>query len=170
MKTMDFVPLMAKHAEAIRALTEGVTTEQARSRPDEEDWSILEVINHLYDEEREDFRMRLDILLHRPTEPWPPIRPAEWVTERNYNARELAPSVENFLAERAKSIEWLKGLKAPNWDASATAPWGGEFRAGDMYASWVAHDVLHLRQLSELHYALVREAAGDYDTGYAGEW
>ena len=92
------------------------------------------------------------------------------MTERGYNARELGPSVENFLAERAKSIEWLKGLNSPNWEASATAPWGGEFRAGDMYAAWVAHDVLHLRQLTELHYALVREAAQDYDIGYAGDW
>lgn len=170
MSSLNFVPLMEKQAQAIRALAEGITTEQARYRPEPEEWSILEVINHLYDEEREDFRARLDILLHRPTDPWTPIHPSAWVTERSYNSRELEASVENFMQERAKSLEWLRGLKSPDWDASATAPWGGEFRAGDMYAAWAAHDVLHLRQLSELHYALMRKEAGDFDIGYAGDW
>lgn len=170
MSSINFVPLMEKQAQAIQALAQGITTEQARRKPAAESWSILEVINHLYDEEREDFRLRLDILLHRPTEPWPPIHPSEWVTERSYNTRELEPSIENFLRERAKSLEWLKGLKSPNWDASVISPWGGKVRAGDLYAAWVAHDVLHLRQLSELHYAVIKAAAGDYEIGYAGDW
>lgn len=158
------------HARAIQAFTRGITPDQARRKPDAEAWSILEVINHLYDEEREDFRPRLDKILFHPEEPWTPIRPREWVTERAYNLRDPEMSVNNFLSERENSLLWLRGLGSANWEASVPAPWGGDIKAGDMAGAWVAHDVLHLRQLTELHYFLVRDSAGPYSVGYAGDW
>ena len=88
---------MADNARRIRNLIEGVSVEQARWKPEPDAWSILEVINHLRDEEKEDFRVRLDIVLHRPDQPWPPIDPQGWVTERQYNQRELEQSLEDFL-------------------------------------------------------------------------
>ena len=42
--------------------------------------------------------------------------------------------------------------------------------AGDIFASWVAHDGLHLRQLVELHRMLAERAVKPYKIGYAGEW
>ncbi len=42
--------------------------------------------------------------------------------------------------------------------------------AGDLLAAWVAHDVLHLRQLVELRYAYLVEEAQPNSVGYAGEW
>src|SRR5204863_3064479 len=42
--------------EMIRALLSGVAPQAARLKPSAESWSILEVVCHLYDEEREDFR------------------------------------------------------------------------------------------------------------------
>jgi hypothetical protein len=40
---------MAKQAGSIHSLTLGVSDEQRRWKPDSQTWSILEVINHLYD-------------------------------------------------------------------------------------------------------------------------
>jgi len=37
-------------------------------------------------------------------------------------------------------------------------------------AAWVAHDLLHLRQLVELHYAWTVAKAAPYSLQYAGEW
>ena len=161
---------MATQAQTIRSLVTGVDETQARWKSDAETWSILEVINHLYDEEREDFRVRLDILLHRPNDPWPPIRPGEWVTERNYQQRDLQESLQNFLTEREKSLDWLRTLSAPDWNASGTTPWGGTIRAGDMFAAWVAHDLLHSRQLVELHYAYTIDLNQPFSPQYAGDW
>ncbi|MCB0058173.1 MAG: DinB family protein, partial [Caldilineaceae bacterium] len=62
---------MQRNAQRIAALVAGVPDEQARWKPDAESWSILEVVNHLLDEEREDFRVRIDYTLHRPGEKWP---------------------------------------------------------------------------------------------------
>jgi hypothetical protein len=160
---------MALNAARVRQLVTAVTPAQARWQPEPESWSILEVVNHLYDEEREDFRVRLDIILHQPERPWPPIDPPGWVTIRKYNERDLDESAANFLQERAASLAWLDGLNQPNWESQYNAPFG-PIRAGDMLAAWVAHDLLHLRQLVELHWAYTQSQLEPYRTIYAGRW
>ena len=103
---------MAKQAGTIHSLTLGIPDEQRRWKPDPESWSILEVINLLYDEECADFRARLDIILHHPEQAWPPIQAPGWMSEHLYNQRELVQSMDNFLNERRKSLKWLRGLDA----------------------------------------------------------
>ena len=159
----------ANNAETIRHFVTAVDDVQARWQPDAGSWSILEVINHLYDEEREDFRMRLDLTLHQPETDWPPIDPPAWAIERRYNERDLAESLQRFLDERQKSIAWLNALSAPAWDNEHMAPWG-IMRAGDVMISWLAHDTLHIRQLAELHYQYLAVFAPGYSGAYAGEW
>jgi hypothetical protein len=104
MELKFFADQMAAHAGTIHSLTLGISDDQARWKPDPQAWSILEVINYLYDEECADFRVRLDINLHTPAQPWPPINPGGWVTERLYNQRDLAQSMDNFQKERRKSL------------------------------------------------------------------
>jgi hypothetical protein len=162
---------MAFNAGRIRSLASGVSPAQAVWKPDPTSWSILEVVNHLYDEERLDFRVRLDLILHHPEqEDWPPIDPPRWVVERRYNQRLLEPSLANFLKERQASLAWLRSLGNADWQVGVPAPWGGLFYAGDMFSAWAAHDLLHMRQLVELQHAWIVRQAGPYDTGYAGDW
>jgi hypothetical protein len=153
----------------IRLMAQGADDQQARWRPDPDSWSILEVICHLLDEERKDFRVRLDITLNKLGEAWPGIDPAGWVTEYNYNEQVLADSLQAFQEEREASLTWLKRLKDPDWEASYEAPWG-MMRAGDLLASWVAHDLLHMRQLVELHRGYMEQQITPYSSRYAGEW
>jgi hypothetical protein len=161
---------MTEHAEMIRTLVQSVSTEQARWKPDPASWSILEVVNHLYDEEREDFRVRLGLILHQSGQDWPPIDPPGWVVQRGYNQRDLGLSLSGFLDERRASLAWLRGLGSPDWQLAALAPWGKFITAGDMLSAWVAHDLLHLRQLVELHWAYTVQVLQPYSTAYAGDW
>ena len=163
------VTQLEQHARAIQAMTRGISADNARWKPGAEAWSILEVVNHLYDEERRDFRVRLDIILHRPHEAFPHINPPQWVIDEKYNERDLEASVQNFLDERANSLRWLAGLAPFNQDASLTNEFG-TVTAGEMFCAWVAHDVLHLRQLVALHYALVTQHAAPFILEYAGAW
>lgn len=164
-----FVTQMADDAQRICALAEGVSDDQARWKPDPDSWSILEVVNHLLDEEQEDFRVLLDLALHRPDEPRPRIDPGAWVTERRYNERDLGESLHGFLVARESSLAWLKSLSSPDWEAVYEAPFG-PIRAGDIFASWVAHDLLHVRQLVELHWAYTTYRLQPYKVDYAGQW
>lgn len=165
-----FLVQMAQHARAIEQMTLDISAEQAHWKPTADDWSILEVICHLADEEREDFRTRVRWALGGGKEPWHPIDPQGWVTSRGYNQRELDASVADYLAEREASLAWLAGLGKPDWTLKYPTPWGTTRRAGDFMAAWVAHDLLHLRQLTELHYFWATFQAQPYSLQYAGEW
>ena len=84
----------------IRALLAGVEPEAARLKPNTESWSILEVVCHLYDEEREDFREHLDFILHRQNETWHVIDTEGWVTQRKYNEQNFAEMQEKFFLDK----------------------------------------------------------------------
>lgn len=160
---------MADNLRRLRNLAEGVSVSNARWRPGPEDWSLLEVMCHLLDEERLDFRVRLEIILFRPSEPWPAIDPQGWVLAREYNRQDLPVVLKQFAKEREMSLGWLRGLESPDWNRVYEAPFG-PIRAGDMLAAWVAHDLLHMRQLVEWHWAHTEQALTPYRVQYAGSW
>ena len=118
-------------------------------KPSPEDWSILEIVCHLGDEEVDDFRKRVRLTLEQPGEPWPPIDPEAAAVERNYAGQDLAQALKRFLDERQQSLVWLRSLDDPDWDAAYDHPNHGPVPAGEIMASWAAHDVLHLRQISK---------------------
>ena len=161
---------MSQNADAIHGLASGVGEEQARWRPAPEKWSLLEIVSHLADEERDDFRTRLDLLLHDPGKSWPGIDPQGWCAEHGYNDGDLAESLQDFLAERERSIAWLLGLQEPAWDNRYRHPLLGEIEAGSMMTSWLAHDLLHIRQLTKLHFDFFARRNRPYTGLYAGNW
>lgn len=169
MQLDQIVTRLRQQAQVIRSLVEGVGDEQARWKPTPDAWSILEVVNHLYDEEREDFRARVDHILQRAEQAAPPIDPQGWVTQRQYNQRDLAESLDNFLVERQQSLAWLMTLSSADWGRAYQAPWGA-LHAGDVLAAWAAHDLLHMRQLVELHYQYGAQNVLPFSVGYAGDW
>lgn len=150
-------------------LVRPVGFEQARWKPSPDKWSILEVVNHLYDEEREDFRQRIELVLADPAQRWPPIDPRGWVTARSYSEKDLNDSLNNFIVEREKSLVWLRGLREPTWPSRHEGA-NGILSAGDLLASWLAHDFLHIRQLTRLHWQYLGAIAHPYQTLYAGPW
>lgn len=165
-----FVDRLSKNRAVFESLLRGVGLEHARWKPSPHKWSILEVINHLYDEEREDFPARFASVLADPKRPWPPIDPQNWVTTRGYNQRDLDTSLNNFLSEREKSLSWLSHLSTPAWENRYEHPDGRSLSAGDLLASWLAHDFLHVRQLARLHWQYVGAIADPYQTTYGGPW
>lgn len=169
---MEFQTLyqeLINSTEMIRALITSIDQEQAQVKPDANSWSILEVICHLHDEEREDFREHLDFILHRQNEEWHVIDPQSWVAERKYNEQSFTEMQKKFFAERQKSLEWLKGLSDMEWETEYTSQFGS-MKAGEMFACWVAHDNLHIRQLVELRRSLIERISQPYDVQYAGDW
>src|SRR5512140_1792510 len=136
---------LANSTEMIRALLKGIDQEQAQVKPEAVSWSILEVVCHLYDLEREDFREHLDFILHRQNEEYHVIDPQSWIEERKYNEQNFIEMQEKFFDERKKSLEWLKGISNSDWDIIYTSPYGS-ISAGEMFSCWIAHDNLHIRQ------------------------
>jgi hypothetical protein len=170
---MEFKTLYREFAlstEMIRSLLAGVSQEEAQVKPSRSAWSILEVTCHLHDEEREDFREHLDFIFHRQNkDEWHSIAPFAWVKLRKYNQQNFKTMQQKFFGEREKSLAWLWGLKNANWNVTYKSKWG-TMQAGDMFASWVAHDNLHIRQLVELRRSRIERITKPYHIQYAGDW
>lgn len=124
----------------------GVSDQQMRFKPAKDRWSLLEVINHLADEEREDFRTCLSNMIKDPAIDWPDNHPFDWVESREYGKRDLSV----LHAGRRKFEE--------------------EIRTGDVIASWVAHDYFHIRQITNLKWEYLMKSARPYSCAYAGEY
>jgi hypothetical protein len=170
MKFTEIYQELVNSTEVIRTVTANVSQEEAQSKPTPETWSMLEVVCHLYDEEREDFRDHLDFALHRQErEAWKAIDPQGWAVTRKYNERNFAEMQMKFLEEREKSLDWLIDLSRADWDITCATPFG-TISAGDLLVSWAAHDNLHIRQLIELKRFQIEQASHPYSPHYAGDW
>jgi hypothetical protein len=138
-------------------------------KPAPEKWCLLEIVCHLYDEEREDFRARTKHVLETPAEPLPSIDPQGWVTARNYIQQDYQDKLNQFLNEREASVKWLTGLSHPQWDNAYIHPKFGSMTAKMFLSNWLAHDYLHIRQITKLKYDYLKHLTGE-SLSYAGEW
>ena len=167
-----FINHLSNNKTVVTGLVRGISDEQAHWRPSPADWSVLEVMGHLYDEEREDFRARVQLTLNDPAKVWPAIEPGKWVIDRKYNERNPKQVLEHWLRERDESLKWLSSLKSPviHWNNAHIHPSGISLSAADLLVAWLAHDYLHIRQLNELHYLYLKHTTAPANIGYAGDW
>ena len=151
-------------------LVNGISDDDAAWRPASGNWSILEVVSHLVDEEVEDFRPRVFSALEDPRRSWPAIDPVGWATQRDYNSRQLGEQVQRFVEERRKSLRMLREIDEPNWENCYQHPELGGLHAGDLMSAWASHDQLHARQITKRKFEMVQRDAGNFSTRYAGDW
>jgi hypothetical protein len=161
---------LERFADVLPAVVAGMSPQDARWRPGDGSWSVLEIVRHLADEEVEDFRRRVQLTLRDPGAAWPPIDPEGWAVERRYNEGRLDEAVERFVAARRESVAWLRGLRGPAWSNAYEHPKLGPLRAGEVFTAWAAHDALHLRQIAKRLYQMADRDGGEYGPGYAGAW
>lgn len=161
---------MERFPAVLREVTAPLTEDEWRAKPPSEAWSILEIVAHLADEEVEDFRARLGSTLKDPKAPWAPTDPEGWARQRKYNGMSPAEVLERFTRERAASIAWLKSLPEVDWKTAYHHPRHGPVHAGELMASWPAHDALHLRQIAKRLFERAATDAPGFSTRYAGEW
>ncbi|MCE2503845.1 MAG: DinB family protein [Chlorobi bacterium] len=154
----------------LQSMLTPINKDQVRWRPAPEKWSILDVINHLADEERVDFRQRLDLTLHHPEQDWPGINPDVAVKDPRYKNRSLQEALDDFIAERHRSLQWLDSLGSPDWNQAHVHARFGLMCAGELMAAWVAHDLLHLRQLIRLKWEYLATQTEPFGLDYAGSW
>lgn len=141
-----------------------------RWKPAPEHWSILEIACHLLDEEREDFRVRLRSTLEDPARAWPPLELENIAQRRAYNERALNLTLAMFIGERAESVRWLRSVENADFARAHPHPKFGPISAGDLLASWAAHDALHLRQIAKRLHGLAARDGAPHGVGYAGDW
>lgn len=160
---------------AFVALAYKVTPREAHYKPTSGAWSIHEILCHVVDEERLDFRPRLMSVLAN-SGVWPDWKPDGPARVRSYQSRDFHGSFATFAKERRQSIAWLRSLRAPNWTRAYQHPRLGPIRAGDLLCAWPAHDALHFRQVAKRLYEIAgrdgeaMSPKAPFITRYAGDW
>lgn len=155
----------------LRTSVESVDDAEARFRPETQAWSIVEILGHMLDEERDDFRPRLRSTLEDPQQPWAAIDPPTAVREHGHQDASKSTLLEAFCKERHASLQWLEEnleRTASDWDRTYKHPSLGALRAGDLLLSWVNHDHLHMRQIGLRLYQLSLRDGEPYVCDYAG--
>ena len=87
-----------------------------------------------------------------------------WNSEKDYENTLL-----RFLSERDNSIAWLNLLNDPKWENAHNHPTFGPLTAEMFFESWLAHDYLHIKQITKIKYDYFKSIVGE-KISYAGEW
>ena len=73
------------------------------------------------------------------------------------------------MTERKKSLNCLLNLENPKWDNAFQHPKVGPVTAQLILENWLAHDILHIRQILSLQYGCLNSNAKS-PLDYAGDW
>ena len=169
MNHLEIAQELKRNQKVFKHLFHGLNREQYLWKPQPDKWCLLEILCHLHDEEREDFRARVQHVLQTPEQPLPPIDPQGWVASRKYMEHDYDEALNDFLAERDESVAYLESLQSPNWDSTLIHPKLGSMSASLFLNNWLAHDYLHFRQITAVKYMYLKASTKDA-LNYAGDW
>jgi len=169
MHTNHIIAELKRNKKLFKDLLGGLSEDLYAWKPSPEKWNLLEIVCHLLDEEREDFRARVQHVLETPDLPMPSIDPVGWVEARKYAEKNYEATLQAFLAEREKSINWLHDLEDPEWGNTHQHPGMGPVQARMFFVNWLAHDYLHIRQITKLKYDFLQQS-NHASLDYAGNW
>lgn len=160
---------LKRNAETFNSLLANRNEEEIHWKKSDEKWNLLEVICHLVDEEKEDFRVRLKNVLETPHLKPPTIDPVGWVSSRNYKAQNYSEKLKDFGRERSRSLEWLTSLTNCDWEKGYDYGHHGFVTGAFFIHNWLAHDYLHIRQIVRIQYDYLNFISDDR-IQYAGKW
>ena len=167
----SYISQLKTNREIFKNLLQSFNLEDVRWKVSPEKWCALEILCHLLDEEKDDFRYRLKHLIETPKLNLPSISPEAWVLDHAYMEQDYNLKLDTFLNERSASIQYVEGLepKADYWNNTFENKYFGLLKPEFFLTNWIAHDHLHIKQLTRLRYDLL-ESKANFKIEYAGKW
>lgn len=124
-------------------------------------WSPRDVVAHLIHCEHEDWMPRLDIILANG----PAFTPFDREGHSRYSAGKTMPTLlDEFLAMRRANLARLKAmnLQPAQLELTGTHPAFGAVTARQLLATWTAHDLAHILQVSRTMAKRYRQDVGPW--------
>jgi hypothetical protein len=126
-------------------------------------WSPYGVVGHLIHAERADWMPRLAIILaHGPSRPFDPFdREAHF---RESNGASLPTLLDEFTALRRENLARLRALnlQPPQFQLQGTHPALGPVTVRQLLATWTAHDLAHILQVSRVMAKRYKQEVGPW--------
>jgi hypothetical protein len=158
---------LARLSRVLDALLTDLDAAGWRSRPAPEEWSPVEIVCHLRDEETEDFGARVRVIVEGGTR-FAPIDPQGWAAERRYRDQPPQDALAALGTRRAASLAFLARVEPARLARALAHPRLGTLSGLDLVAAWVTHDRLHLAQLAATLARLGADAWAPLRAEYAG--
>ena len=114
-------------------------------------WTVYGVVGHLIHGERTDWIARTKIILeHGETRAFDPFD--RFAQERESEGKSLGELLDEFARLRAENVAILRrlNLRAEDMDRRGRHPSLGVVTLGNLLATWPAHDLTHLHQMSRI--------------------
>ena len=145
----------------LNALLRNLPEGWADSREGPDTWSPYDIVGHLNHGEKTDWIPRMQMILEEGTaKPFPEFdRQAQF---RDSKGKSLSQLLDQFEELRKKNIGKLKQQELSESDFSKTGlhPDLGEVTLQQLLATWVVHDLGHLRQIARVLAKQYKEEIG----------
>jgi len=164
----DTVALLERTPAALNTLVRDLPGAWTTRNEGEGTWSVYDVIGHLIHGEQTDWIPRTKIILeHGEARPFD--RFDRTAMFRDSEGKPLPELLDEFARVRAQSLDELRALNLTDADLEkrGTHPSLGMVTLSQLLATWAAHDLSHLHQISRVMAHQYREAIGPW-TAFLG--
>jgi DinB superfamily len=146
----EAVPFLARTPAALEALLKGLPNAWVVANEGGETWSPVDVIGHLIHGERTDWLPRVKIILESGEAR--PFDKFDRFAQLASKAHSLPDLLEEFAMLRQDSLAELAALNLaePDLDRVGRHPELGVVTLRQLLATWVAHDLDHIVQVSRI--------------------
>lgn len=141
--------ILERTPAALTSMVSGLSSGWTDSVRDRDNWQPYDVIGHLIHGEKTDWIPRARIILAQEGdvrfEPYD-----RWAQFKDSEGKSLAELLEEFAARRADNLEILRtwNLTDEQLDLQGTHPELGRVKLRQLLATWVVHDLTHVRQIA----------------------
>jgi hypothetical protein len=155
--------LLVRTPAALNALVRDLPDVWTRSNEGENTWSVFDVIGHLIHGERSDWMPRAKMILQsgesRTFDPFDRL-----AQMRESQGRSLPQLLDEFSRLRSDNLVELRALNLQPEDLKRRGrhPALGVVTLSELLATWAAHDLTHLHQISRIMAEQYRQAVGPW--------
>jgi hypothetical protein len=157
------ISLLNRTPAALNALLRDLPEEWTFRNEGENTWSAFDVVGHLIHGERTDWMSRARMVLQfGETKAFEPFD--RWGQERESKGKSLGQLLDEFARLRSENLAELRALNLRPEDLARRGrhPALGVVTLSHLLATWAAHDLTHLHQISRVMAHQYREAVGPW--------
>ena len=158
------IALLARTPYALNALLRDLPETWTSRNEGEDTWSAFDVAGHLIHAERTDWMPRAKVILQfGETRKFEPVD--RWAQVREYEGKSLGQLLDEFARLRAENLAELHALnlRQEDFERCGRHPALGVVTLSELLATWAAHDLNHLHQISRIMAHQYREAVGPWN-------
>jgi hypothetical protein len=159
----ESIDVLQRTPAVLEALLRGLDGSWTSATEGPDTWSPYDVLGHLIQGERTDWIARLSTILeHGPARPFEPFdREAQFGPSRQVS---LGDRLDEFRTLRAKNLETLRQLKltTSQLKLEGAHPALGRVNLRQLLATWTAHDLAHIVQITRTMARRYREEVGPW--------